>query len=127
MALVVTERLGAVRAEVDQVCQLLLSPTPESMDRCSERLAAAVAEMTACQASGENLHPDKGPANVGPDDALLEARRLEQSLSRAHRLLEGAAAFHRNWLRWLGAMCAGYTVHGEPAAVERGSRVVVRG
>lgn len=119
-----TERLAAARAEVERVCQLLEDPTPTQLDRCSGMLAVAVAEVAACRES-------ENPAGRGQEHArkaaLEEARSLERSVGRARRLLEAAAAFHTNWIQCLSALCAGYTDRGEPATLERGSRICARG
>ncbi len=115
----VSEKLAAARAEVDAACQILLSPTPEELDQCAARLAAALAHVTDCRTAAQS--------DVSAEQPRREAHRLGRSLRRAHRLLEAAAAFHNGWVRCLGAMCAGYTNRGEPAAVERGGRILVRG
>ena len=116
MPVTAAERLAAARAQVDRACHLLLSPTPQALDRCAQLLASALSELTACQG-------DSAPASR----ARTEAQRLHRSIGHTRRLLEGAAAFHQNWIRWLGALCAGYTRHGEPASLERVSRLVTEG
>ena len=114
-----SERMAAARTAVDRACQLLLSPTPEQMDRCTHLLEKAVSEL--------NSIPD-GTQLTGASKAkaLLETHRLASSLHRARRLLESAVAFHANWIRCLAALCSGYTSQGQPAALQRG-RVLVRG
>jgi len=123
MSPTVEERLAAARAHVESACQLLLSPTPDKLDGCAQGLAAAVVEVQAC-------FPDASPAGgdrVSGEAARAEAERLRQSIGRACQLLDHAAAFHSNWIRWLGALCAGYTQRGEPARLEHGPRLVTRG
>ena len=114
------ERLAAARAEIDRVCQLLVSPTAEQLDRCAERLAGAIREVT--------VYRESGPTSIEfQAEDLQQARALETSLRRASRLLEAAAAFHENWWRCVGALCGGYTDRGAPAAVDRGCRILARG
>lgn len=109
-----SERLAAARAGVDRVCQLLLSPTPQQLDQCAQLLRAVIVEMP--------------PAGDGNSAATREqARLLKTSIGRAARLLEGAAAYHANWIRWLGARCSGYNGQGEPGTVERGGHLLARG
>lgn len=110
------QRLAAARAQVDSVCQLLLLPTPATLDRCAQLLADAISELTAGGGSGDSS-----------EACRAEAQRLRRSIGLTRRLLEGAAAFHHNWIRWLGILCSGYTNHGEPARVEHGSRLVTQG
>jgi hypothetical protein len=117
-----SERLAAARAAVDQVCQLLLSPTPEQMDQCAGLLQTAVGELTGFRNSAA--------AATNPQlktEALTHARSLASSLGQAKRLFESAAAFYENWIRCLAGMCAGYTPHGQPAALDRGARFLARG
>ena len=114
-------RLATVRADTDRVCQMLLHPTPQQLDRCSELLAGAVSQMTACRDAVRSLPADPN----GPTRA--EAQRLQRSIRRAERLLAGAAEFHSGWIRYLGGHCAGYTAQGEPAAVPRVARLCARG
>ena len=118
MATPAGERMAAAQAHTDRVCQMLLSPSPEQLDRCTELLAAAVSEMTVCRDAAADPIRSRDP------EILAETRRLQGSVRLAQRLLSGAAAFHADWIRCLGGLCAGYTVHGEPAAVELGPRRV---
>lgn len=114
------ERLAAARAAVDDACQLLLSPTPEQMDRCGRQLQSAIAEL---QAFCKSL-----PACPQPRaETLAQTRSLENSIGRAKRLLKSAGAFYANWLRCLAALCAGYTAQGQPAPLERGGHFLARG
>jgi hypothetical protein len=104
---------------VSDVCQILLSPSPAALDRCAPLLETAVAEVSAC------LHEMR--KSKGTQNEVDEARRLRMAVYYAKRLLEGAAEFHQNWIRRLGALSGGYTGRGEPAAVARGSRMQVEG
>lgn len=118
------ERLAAAQSAVDQVCQLLTTPALPQMDACTPLLENAAAELSAFHKTIGANSTSGGARNL---DALAEARLLSQSIGRAARLLESAAAFHVNWIRFLGAFCAGYTGAGQPAAVERGRRLLARG
>ena len=113
------ERLAAARVAVDEACQLLLSPTPEQMDHCARLLETGVAELRAFRTS-INASPPRA-------EALAETRSLESSIGRAKRLLESAGAFYANWIRCLAALCGGYTNQGQPAPLERGGRLLVKG
>src|SRR5436305_3057275 len=101
-----SNRLGAVCATVDQACGELLDPTPEKLDRCSHLLSAAISELTA--------EREFAGCPESRQSRARETRHLQQSIGRAAVLLEAAAAFHRNWVQCLGALCAGYTGEGEP-------------
>jgi hypothetical protein len=115
----VVEQLLAARSEVDRACALLVSPSPEALDRCSRVLETAGSRL-------EEWRP-RLREGIGNPAALEQARRLQAAVRRAGRLLEGASSFHLNWSRWLGAVSAGYTERGDPAPVPRGNRILVRG
>lgn len=118
------ERLAAARAAVDNACQLLLWPTPEQMDRSAQLLESAIGELRNICDPGRQL------ISMSPHEsraAVDQARLLGVSIRRTARLLEGAAAFHANWIRCLSALCAGYTGQGQPATFERGVRVLAQG
>ena len=118
------ERLAAARTTVDRVCQLLLSPTPDELDRCSGLLEAALSQLAACRS------PASPALVLDPalsEEVLDQARLLKTSIGRASRLLESAAAFYTNWIRCLGALCAGYTPQGQPATLDRGAHQLARG
>ena len=117
------ERLAAARAAVDQVCQLLLAPTPERMDRCIHLLEAAVGEITACS---QPQDPAGGMADL-PNEIGEHGRRLMTSIGRARGLLESANSFYANWIRCFSAICGGYTGQGQPAAIDRGVHLLARG
>jgi hypothetical protein len=115
----VSERLASARAGVSDVCQILLSPSAAALDRCAPLLETAVATVSACLPQLRS--------SVGTQDEVDQAQRLRQAVRHAKRLLEGAAEFHQNWIRRLGALRGGYTGRGEPAAVERDSRMQIEG
>ena len=119
MARSVSQQLASARAGVSEVCQILLSPSPAALDRCAPLLKTAAAAVSACL---PQLRRSKGT-----QDEMDEAQRLRLAVRHAKRLLEGAAEFHQNWNRRLGALSGGYTRRGEPAAVELGSRMQMEG
>ena len=117
MALNVSQQLASARAGVSDVCRILISPSPAALDRCAPLLETAAAEVSACLPELRN--------SKGTQAEVDEAQQLRQAVRHAKRLLEGAARFHENWIRRLGALNGGYTGRGEPAAVERGSRMQI--
>lgn len=124
MAASASERLAAARAAVDRACHLLLSPMPEQMDGCARLLETAISELTEFRNSGALTEPGSGAPR---QEALGQARLLKRSIVRAARLLQSAALYHANWIRCLGALSAGYTPQGQPAAVEHHVRLLARG
>lgn len=118
------ERLSEARSQVIEASRLLISPAPESLDRCALLLETAITSVAGCYAELTAMR-DTRPA---PDVAALEeARRLQHAIGLVKLLLDTAVNFHRHWSRRLGMMTSGYTADGEPAAVEHGSRVLGRG
>jgi hypothetical protein len=115
----VSQQLASARAGVSDVCQILLAPSPAALDRCAPLLETAAAEVSACLPELRNSN--------GTQAEVDEAQRLRLAVRHAKRLLEGAAEFHQNWIRRLGALSGGYTGRGEPAAVERRSRMQIEG
>lgn len=115
----VVERLSTVRSQVDQACQLLISPTPAALDSCSRLLETAGSELA-------QLQPQLRQA-AGNPTAQQEARRLRTAVMCVRRLLENASRFHVNWGRLLGALSAGYTARGDQAPVPRRGRICVQG
>lgn len=115
-----TGQLAAAREKLDRACDLLLAPSPAALDQCALLLEAAVTTVAACQAV------IAAPAQTEPG-ASAEARRLQAAVRRARCLLESAAEYHQNWARRMGTMSAGYDGRGEPAAIDRGRRLILRG
>jgi hypothetical protein len=115
-----SEQLAAARENLDRACELLLSPSPEALDQCAPLLEAAVTKVTACQQAVA------GQEWTAPG-ASAEGRRLQAAVRRARRLLDSAAEYHQNWARRIGALSAGYDGRGEPAEVDRGRRLILRG
>ena len=125
MAATASERLAAAGAAVDHVCQLLLSPTPEQMEQCTRLLETAVAEVTAGRMAA--VAPASGAAHPSSSHLETQGQLLKSSIGGARRLLESANSFYANWIRCLGALCAGYTEQGRAAAIQRGGRLLARG
>jgi hypothetical protein len=129
-------QLVTVRSDVNRACELLVTPSPGSLDRCSRVLEAATHRLAESQphfGAAMNSREIAGPSVIadlsviaGPS-VLGEAYRLRAALRRAASLLEGANGFHRNWSRLRDAMTGGYTGRGDPAPVPRGSRISIRG
>jgi len=115
-----TGHLSDAREKLDRVCDLLLSPSPEALDQCTPLFQAAIARVTACQAAATR------PAQTEPG-APAEALRLQSAVRRARCLLEAAAEYHQKWARRIATMSAGYDGRGEPAAVDQGRRLILRG
>jgi hypothetical protein len=113
----VIEQFAATRAQLDSACDLLVAPTPETLDRCSVLLESAGREMVECQSWISSAQGD--PA------ALEAAWRVRRSYERAARLLKGAESFHANWMVIRGTLTGGYTNRGEPAPVRHAGRLCV--
>jgi hypothetical protein len=115
----VTERLGAARSEVEQVCAWLADPSPAALDRCAGVLAAAASELMN-QADSLSLAR-------GDPDALAEAWKLRRAVRRAGGLLHHAAEYHVQWTRTLGARLDGYRPGGEAAPLLHPPRISLHG
>jgi len=113
------ERLVAARSEVKRACDLLVAASPEAWERCEGTLQRAVSELADFRSNYA-----VAPASV---DARSTAYGLRAEVLRAARLLQSLADFYRGWERILGAMSAGYTATGDPAAVARRGRLYCRG
>ena len=113
--------LAGVREEVQRACDLLRSPTPAAVDRCSIALGAAISRLVEWRKQFRAQTPASSRLT------LEEARRLRASVRLAARLLESAAAYHSGWRKALGALCAGYTASGAPADAAPPGRLCLRG
>ncbi len=113
----VTEQLAATRVQLDAACNLLLSPTAESVDRCSLLLESAGSQMASFREQMASAQGDAG--------AIEEAWKVRRSFLRAAKLLENAAKFHDDWASLRGAITGGYTSSGEPAPVRHIGRLFV--
>jgi hypothetical protein len=104
------EERSMVRQELETACELLIDPSLENLDRCSDVLARAASYLVA----------GKPPA--------LEARSLRASVHRVARLLETAMKHHRDWQRiWRAMTASGYTAAGDLAAPPAPGSVFIRG
>lgn len=119
MAPALPQRLALAGAEIDRVCQMLLDPTAERLDKSGALLETIVGELTACRDAIRAAGPLPG--------AREQVRLLARSVRRVRVLLESAACFHAGWIGCLGALCAGYTERGEPGAVARPSHLWTEG
>jgi hypothetical protein len=118
------QRLSEARNQVLQASRLLVSPAPESLDRCALLLETATTSVAAYHAELTAL-PDA--ISRVDQTAIEELRQLQRAIGLVKLLLDTAFQFHRHWARRLGMMTRGYTSDGEPAPVEHGSRVLGRG
>jgi plasmid stabilization system protein ParE len=113
------ERLVAARSEVKRACEFLVDASPEAVERCQGALERAVSELAEFRS--------KGAAVPGNGGARSAAYGLRAEVRRAAGLLQSLADFYHGWERILGAMSAGYTATGDPAAVARRGRLYCRG
>src|SRR5436190_23546391 len=97
----VVEQLAATRTQLEAACDLLISATPEALDRCSTLLESAGRQMEYCQSRIAEVRGD--PA------AIEEARRGRRSFIRAGKLLAAAAGVYANWISIRGSLTGGYT------------------
>ena len=119
MAGPVEQGLAEVRGKVERACELLITPSPKVLDRCSSVLEEAAAELARRLASLEGARGDRA--------AQKEARRLWFSVRCARRLLENASEYRFRLDGLLRAATAGYTARGDPAPLQRAGRVSVQG
>lgn len=103
--------LVAGREMAEQVCQLLVTATPEALESCTGVLSAAVEKLRS----------------IGGDPDAAEARRLYLAVRKATKLLQNAADYHAGWISWLDARTGGYGASGEPERMARRRLVCVRG
>jgi hypothetical protein len=111
----VIEQLASTRMQLDAACALLLSPTPDAVERCFTLLESAGGRMMGFR--------EEMAAAQGDPAAIEEAWKLRRSFERASRLLDSAAHFHQNWQAVRGALTGGYTNRGEPAPLRHNGRV----
>lgn len=114
-----TESLRNVRHELEEVCHMLLQPTPEVLDACMTRLAAALAQMQATR--------PEWPQLVEDCSAAVEARLVRRALSNVRRLLENSARFHSGWRRLRAALTGNYQADGSVAEGAMPRRIFLQG
>jgi len=107
------------RWQIERVCDWLISPSPETLDRCSGVLETAVAEL----ADGASW---LGQARGNPD-AQAEAWHLNRAVRRAGKLLESASGYHTRWSRIRDTMTQGYGHQGVAAPPVLPGRISLQG
>jgi hypothetical protein len=113
--------LADIRAEVQQACDLLRAPSPAAVDRCAVAIGSAISRLREWRTQFQGHDKAANPP------ALEEALRLKATARRAGRLLRNAAEYHARWRQAVGAICAGYTASGAPAAAPQTGRLCLRG
>jgi hypothetical protein len=113
------ERLVAARSQIERACGWLISPSLETLDRCSGVLETAVAEL----ADGASW---LGQARGDPQ-AMAEAWHLSRAVRRAGKLLESAREYHARWSRIRSAMTEGYGHQGGAAPPVPPGRISLQG
>lgn len=99
----------------------LLELAPEAIEEAAgefERIERRLRELV--RADGE-----RGAGPPCPEARTL--RELRRQVRLAALLLENAGALRLGWARVLSVMTAGYTPHGEPAALKPPATVAVEG
>ena len=104
-----------LEAELDRVCKLLESATPEAMDVSAETLESIARELGILFSAGHK--------SIG----IEEARRLRAGVRKARLLLERASRFHARCWDILAGMSGGYTRLGAPEAPSIRGRVSISG
>jgi hypothetical protein len=112
-----TESLRKARMELEEVCRMLIRPSPEVLQDCEQRLRKAAEEMEA----GRPLW------SVADSQAASEARSTRQALRHVHRLLGNAAKFFVGWQRIRTAMAGQYRADGSLPELRCPARICVRG
>ena len=114
-----TESFRNVRRELEEVCRMLLRPTPEVLESCVARLAAITTEIEATR--------PQWPGLIGNRETAVEARMVRRALSNARRLLDTAAQFHSGWRKLRAALTGGYRADGSAAEIALPCRIFVQG
>src|SRR5215467_12979812 len=94
-------------AGLQQVLNLLISPSPEVLTRTAAVLSSVVAEMTAWRSQLAT------PAAI----PRVEIERIRTLATRATALLAKAHAFHAGWNAYLASRIGGYQAGGSPASL----------
>jgi hypothetical protein len=104
--------IAAISREMEGVCAMLTSPSPERLERCERILESAVSAFSG-------MRPDVS--------ALPDVRELRSVVGRAARLLDSAFRYHDDWRRRLSVSLAGYQPGGSPAAMPQQRRMCLEG
>jgi hypothetical protein len=111
------DRLGSVRAatvSLRAVREMLLRPTPESLEECGPVLEDAARLMAAIRASDvPDMRPD------------IDALRRELNVVSA--LMHQASSFYFGWAQILGAAIGGYRPGGQTASVPARGQISIEG
>jgi hypothetical protein len=114
-----TKSLQHIRRELEEVCQMLLRPTPEVLDSCASRLVCITAEIEATR--------PQWPALAGKCEAAVEARLVRRALAHIRLLLDNAAQFHSGWRKLRAVLIGGYRADGSAAEIAMPRRIFVQG
>lgn len=124
-------QLREARTALEEVRNLLLTPTPSSVEACAGPLQAAVANMLgveqALRAEGAQAGNKSHPGDNVIPGVRMELEYVRRELKRVSALLEQAAAIHRSWAGLLGLVGTGYTAAGQPAPMQGAARLALRG
>jgi hypothetical protein len=115
----VTDSLRKARLELEQVCRMLLRPSPEILEACEERLAKVAKEIEASRPLWREARNDI--------QVVGEARSVKRALQRVRRLLDTAARFHAGWRRIRAGMSGQYQSDGSLPEIRCRARIFVRG
>jgi hypothetical protein len=107
--------LAASRASLDEVCGLLVTPSPEALDQAAAILGRVVAEVAETRRRQGSL------------EQWQEYEGIQSAARRARALLDKAAIYHAGWNAWLGSLTGGYGPGGAAAAPVSGGRLSVEG
>jgi hypothetical protein len=104
-------------AGLQQVLNLLISPSPEVLTRTAAVLSSVVAEMKAWRNTSAT------PAAI----SRVEIERIRSLATRAAALLAKAYNFHAGWNAYLASRTGGYQAGGDPAPLSSPGRVWAEG
>jgi len=115
------EWVRQAQAILRQVRQLLLSPTPQSLEHSAPHLEAAAGCLKALE------HALRAGAAPPRQSVLPELSELRRQVLLVQALLQQAGAFYVGWARLLAATLGGYTPQGEPAVPPAVRRLSMEG
>lgn len=111
--------LGRARSELEEICDLLLRPSPEVIYACQSLMASAAAEV-------ESTRPD-WHESAADARAAEEARLVRLTWRRARRLLDNAVRFHAGWLQRRAAISGEYRADGSLPELRCPARIFFEG
>ncbi len=118
LAAVLQARMVEASAALERICELLVRPSPESLEECRVALATAQAALEQCT-------PEL-PGHAGDAALLAQAIRLRLAARKAGYLHQTAVEHHRKWFAILRAKL-GYTALGSPLEISGAARVWLQG